>query len=71
MGPPFTASPHPLYELLLRGYGAGSQKNFLEVKQMRYVVSLVTSLVVWKVVISPAVAEAVKAFETAARALGG
>jgi hypothetical protein len=38
---------------------------------MRYVVSLVISIVIWKVVISPAVYEAVKALETAAHALGG
>jgi hypothetical protein len=46
-------------------------KNFLEVIVMRYVVSVAISIVVWKVVISPAVAEAVKVFETAARVLGG
>jgi hypothetical protein len=38
---------------------------------MRHVVSLLVSIVVWKVVISPAVYEAVKALETAARVLGG
>ena len=38
---------------------------------MRYVVSLVISIVVWKVVVGPAVYEAVKALETAARVLGG
>ena len=37
---------------------------------MRYVVSLVVSIVVWKLVISPAVTEAVKALETAAHVLG-
>jgi|WetSurMetagenome_2_1015567.scaffolds.fasta_scaffold55990_2 hypothetical protein len=38
---------------------------------MQYLVSLVISIVVWKLVISPAVAEAVKALETAARVLSG
>jgi hypothetical protein len=38
---------------------------------MRYLVSLAVSIVVWKVVVGPAVYEAVKALETAARALGG
>jgi hypothetical protein len=67
---PLDASPHPLAELLLRGRGLAAKKQ-LEVKDMRYVVSLVIGIVVWKVVISPAVAEAVKALETIARALGG
>jgi hypothetical protein len=38
---------------------------------MRYVVSLIVSIVVWKLVVGPAVYEAVKALETAARVLGG
>jgi hypothetical protein len=54
-----------------RGGGGWQSKNFLEVKEMRYVVSLVISIVVWKLVVGPAVAEAVKALETAACALGG
>jgi hypothetical protein len=71
MGPPLDASPHPLSEHLLRGSWGWQPKNFLEVKQMRYVVSLVVSIVVWKLVVGPAVAEAVRALETAARVLGG
>ena len=38
---------------------------------MRYVASLVLNIVVWKLVVGPAVYEAVKALETAARVLGG
>jgi hypothetical protein len=39
--------------------------------EMRYVVSLIVSIVVWKLVVGPAVYEAVKALETASRVLGG
>jgi hypothetical protein len=38
---------------------------------MRHVVSLLVSIVVWKLVVGPAVYEAVKALETVARVLGG
>jgi hypothetical protein len=38
---------------------------------MRYVVSLVISIVVWKLVVGPAIYEAVKALETATHALRG
>jgi hypothetical protein len=72
MGPPPDASPHPFSEQIRRKGAVGlAAKKLPGGDEMRYVVSMVISIVIWKVVISPAVYEAVKAFETAARVLGG
>jgi hypothetical protein len=65
-------APTPFSELLRRKGAVGlAAKKLPGGDEMRYVVSLVISIVVWKLVVGPAVYEAVKALETAARVLGG